>query len=130
MDKPKIAWDTFKTELINHVGERRAQTIFSEQTGYSMTLMQWWRREGSVPGEAFDKIADIEIGACDSDRFKGYHSHQFGARVVALSNQNTPIKKIATMLSKEFNRKITEGAVKASRYRQKGKIVGYKTRGA
>lgn len=126
----KIPWETFKAELINHVGARRAQTIFSEQTGYSISLIQWWRREDAVPQEAFDKIATIEIGAIDSEKFKGYLTPAFRERVVALSNADTPLKDMAEMLSREFNRKVTVGAVKACRYRLKDQIPGYRTRGA
>lgn len=128
----KVAWKVFKSALIERVGVRRAQTIFSEQTGYPSGLLQWWRRRGSVPVEAMEKLAEIEVEACDNQRFKGFHTSRFGKRVVELSNQTpTPtIKEIADILSGEFERKITEGSVKATRYRLKDQISGYKSRQA
>jgi hypothetical protein len=125
-----VAWDEFRTELVNHVGVKRAHVIFCEQTGYSSSTFYHWKRMDQVPREALEKIADIEIGECDKERFKGFHSQKFFRRVVELSNKNTPIKEIARTLTEELGRKITEGAVKSARFRMKEKIPGYKTRGA
>ena len=125
-----VTFDHFRTELRNHVGVKRAQMIFCEQTGYTISTFYHWKQQGLVPKEAFDKIADIEIGACDTQRFKGYHTQKFFNRVVELSNANTPIKVMASMLTDELGRKITEGAIKSARYRMKERIPGYKTRGA
>ena len=125
-----VPWETFKTELVNHVGVKRAHAIFCEQTGYASSTFYLWKRSGSVPQAAFDKIADIEIGACDHKRFKGYHTQKFFRRVIELSNANTPIKDMAQIISAELGRKITEGAVKSARFRMKDQIPGYKTRGA
>lgn len=123
-------FDKFRTELVDHVGLKRAQMIFCEQTGYSISTFYHWKKLGFVPQEAFDKIADIEIGECDTHRFKGYHTQKFFNRVVEMSNSNTPIKKIAAVLSIELGRKVTEGAVKSARFRVKDRIPNYKTRGA
>ncbi len=128
-EKETVSWDDFKRELTNHVGVKRAQSIFSEQTGYEISIVQYWKSQGVVPRSAYDKIEGIEIGACDSERFKGYHTRRFFDRVVDLSNCETPIKQIAAMLSREMNRKITEGAVKSARFRMKERIPGYRTRG-
>lgn len=130
MASDTVPFEDFRDELRRHVGVKRAQMIFCEQTGYSISTFYHWQRQKAVPKEAFDKIADIEIGACDTKRFKGYHTQKFFNRVVELSNKNTPIKEMATLLSAELGRKVTEGAVKSARYRMKDRIPGYKTRGA
>ena len=130
MPDQTVPWDVFREELVNHVGVKRAQMIFCEQTGCAISTFFHWKRQGGVPQEVFDQIADIEIGECDTARFKGYHTQKFFNRVVALSNQDTPIKKIAEILSTEMGRKVTEGAVKSARFRMKERIPNYKTRGA
>jgi hypothetical protein len=120
----------FRKELIAHVGIKRCQIIFCEQTGYQTSRLYLWKAQGSVPRAAFDQIADIEIGLCDSDRFKGFHTQRFFNRVVELSNANVPIKRIAATLTTEMGRKVTDGAVKSARFRMKDKITAYRTRGA
>jgi hypothetical protein len=125
-----VSWETFRRELVSHVGVKRAHAIFSEATGYASSTIYYWKKMDQVPMEAFDKIASIEIGEMDSNRFKGYHTQKFFKRVVELSNQNTPIKEMASILTEELGRKVTDGAVKSARFRMKDQIPGYKTRGA
>lgn len=125
-----VSWDSFKDELIRHVGIKRAQVIFSEETNTPQTLLSYWKGRDVVPREAYDLIAGIEIGKVDSDRFKGFHTKRFFERVIELSNQNIPLASMSAILTKEFSRKVTEGAVKSARYRMKERIEGYRTRGA
>lgn len=125
-----VSWEVFRAELVNHLGVKRAQVIYCEQTGYPSSTLYYWKKLDEVPAEAYDRIADIEIGACDTARFKGYHTKKFFNRVVELSNSNTPIRRIAAILTEEMGRKVTEGAVKSARFREKARITGYRTRGA
>ncbi len=130
MASDTVPFEVFRDELRRHVGVKRAQMIFCEQTGYSISTFYHWQRQQAVPKEAFGKIADIEIGACDTKRFKGYHTQKFFNRVVELSNKNTPIKEMAKRLAVERGRKVNERAIKSARDRMKDRIPGYKTRGA
>jgi hypothetical protein len=125
-----VSWDKFQAELVAHVGVKRAHVIFCEATGHSSSNLYYWKQIGEVPQEVFDEIATIEIGEMDSKRFKGFHTQKFFKRVVELSNQNTPIKEMARILTEELGRKVTDGAVKSARFRMKDQIPGYKTRGA
>lgn len=124
-----VSWEVFRTQLVNHLGVKRAQAIYCEQTNYPSSTLYYWKKLDEVPVEAFERIADIEIGACDTTRFKGYHTKKFFNRVVELSNENLPIKRIAAILTEEMGRKVTEGAVKSARFREKDRIAGYRTRG-
>lgn len=125
-----VAWLHFKTELIRHVGEKRPQSIFCEHTGYTPSLVSYWRRRDQVPTEAYDKIAGIPITDTDPIRFQGFHTKKFFDRVIELSCANTPVAKMSVMLSAEFHRKVTEGSVKSARHRMKSQIPGYRTKGA
>lgn len=126
-----VRWDEFMLKLGEHLGTtKRAQTIFCEQTEYSLSSLQYWRKRNQVPEKAVALIATIDREGCDFQTFKGYHKVKFADRVVALSKTPMTLKQMADKLSQEFGRKITENAIKGARYRHKAKIDSYKNRDA
>lgn len=125
-----ISWRKFEKALVNHVGKKRAHMIFCEETEFESSTLYYWKKMDAVPTQAFEQIEKIDVEKSDVDRFKGYHTNRFFARVVELSNENVPIKDIAARLTEEFDRKVTQGSVKSARFRMKDKIDGYRSRGA
>ena len=123
-------WSDFVSALEQHFGTlQRAQTNFSEQTGKGMSTIQNWRKQDRVPDYAFTTLLEIDSSECSSSLFRGYHTQTLITRVVELSKQNKSLAEISTILSVEFDRKITESMVKGLRYRNKVSIPGYTSKG-
>lgn len=124
-----VPWKEFIERLTAQLGtERRAQTIFSEQTKYTLSSLQHWRKRDCVPQYVVDDIKTIKPEDCDFQTFRGFHKKKFADRLVELSAQRKTLKEMSTILSKEFNRKVTENAIKGARYRHREKIDSYRAR--
>jgi hypothetical protein len=124
-----VSWGSFITKLSEHLGtERRAQTIFCEQTKYTLSSLQHYRKKDCVPHYVVAEIDNIKKEECDFVAFRGFHKKKFADRLVELSAQKKSLKEMADILSKEFNRKVTENAVKGARYRHREKIESYRGR--
>ena len=122
-------WDEFMGSLEAHLGSpKRAQTNFCEQTEYSLSTLQHWRKSNKVPEAAFEALASIDPETCSSSYFQGYHTGKFTNRLIALSADNKSLAEIASTLSSEYNRKVTENMVKGIRYRNKERIETYRSR--
>lgn len=124
-----VAWNVFFELLTSHLGaERRAQTIFCEQTKYSLSNLQHWRKRNEVPSYVVQDIKAIKVEDCDFTNFRGFHKKQFTDRLIELSAGTKSLRDISLLLSDEFNRKVTENAVKGARYRHREKIASYRPR--
>lgn len=124
-----VPWKTFVEKLTEHLGtSRRAQTIFCEQTKYTQSSLQHWRKRDQVPHYVHAEIDTIKKDECDFTNFRGFHKKRFADRLVELSAQKKSLKEMATILSSEFNRKVTENAVKGARYRHRDRIESYRQR--
>jgi hypothetical protein len=122
-------WKTFIDKLAEHLGTaRRSQTIFCEQTKYTQSSLQHWRKKDQVPLYVFSEIQTIKKDECDFTNFRGFHKKKFSDRLVELSAQKKSLREMATILSGEFNRKVTENAVKGARYRHRDRIDSYRQR--
>lgn len=130
MSKSNIRpWKDFTTALVEHFGsERRAQTNFSENTSYGLSSLQHWRKTDKVPEAAFEALAKIDAEKCSPSHFQGYHSHKFTQRVLELSAQRKTLSEIASLLTAEYGRKVTENMIKGIRYRNKTQISDYQSR--
>ncbi len=122
-------WREFVARLTEHLGSpRRAQTNFCENSEYSLSSLQHWRKIDRVPPEAFAAIEKIDPEKCPQSNFKGYHSTKFTQRVIQLSAERQTLSMIAQILTKEFGRPVTENMIKGVRYRNKDKIDAYQSR--
>lgn len=121
-------WSEFAKALMDHLGPKRAQTNFSEHTGYSLSSIQHWRKSEQVPEEAFDALKKVDPALCTDSTFTGYHTTMFTQRVLKLSEEKKTLSLIAKTLSKEFDRPVTENMIKGVRYRNKAKIKDYQSR--
>jgi uncharacterized protein (DUF885 family) len=122
-------WSEFIEKLNGHLGSpRRAQTNFCENSEYSLSSLQHWRKINRVPDEAFAAVEKIDPEKCSPSNFKGYHSTKFTQRVVELSAERQTLSTIAQTLSQEFGRNVTENMVKGVRYRNKSEIESYQSR--
>ncbi len=122
-------WSEFIEKLTSHLGNpRRAQTNFCENSEFSLSSLQHWRKIDRVPDEAFEAIEKIDPEKCSPSNFKGYHSTKFTQRVIELSAERQTLSTIAQTLSKEFGRNVTENMIKGVRYRNKTAIESYQSR--
>ncbi len=122
-------WSEFIEKLNNHLGSpRRAQTNFCENSEFSLSSLQHWRKIDRVPDEAFEAIDKIDAEKCTPSNFAGYHSTKFTQRVIELSAERQTLSMIAQTLTKEFGRNVTENMIKGVRYRNKNEIESYQSR--
>ena len=122
-------WKDFMDALSEHLGSpKRAQSNFCENSEYSLSTLQHWRKTDKVPDHAFDAIKAIDPDKCSTSKFQGYHSSKFTGRVVELSAQNKTLSEIATILAEEYDRPVTENMIKGIRYRNKDSIKSYQSR--
>ena len=122
-------WDDFISALEAHLGSlKRAQTNFCENTDYSLSTLQHWRKSNKVPAAAFEALSTIDPKTCADSYFRGYHTTKFTNSLIELSATNKTLAEIAEALSKEYNRKVTENMVKGIRYRNKDRINAYRSR--
>lgn len=122
-------WSEFIDTLTDHLGNsRRAQTNFCENSEYSLSSLQHWRKINKVPDEAFEAITRIDAEKCSPSNFKGYHTQKFTQRIIELSADRQTLSVIAQTLSEEFGRNVTENMIKGVRYRNKDQIEQYQSR--
>ncbi len=128
---PTRSWKDFTAALESHFGSiQRAQTNFCENSEYGLSSLQHWRKTDKVPEAAFTALETIDAAQCSPSHFQGYHPQQFTQRVIELSAQKKPLSEIATILTDEFNRKVTENMIKGVRFRNKAQITDYQSRNA
>jgi hypothetical protein len=124
-------WADFIAELTEHLGSpRRAQTNFTENSDYSLSSLQHWRKTDKVPEEAFAVLKKIDASKCSPSSFAGYHSTSFTKRVIELSAERKTLSVIAATLTQEFKRNVSENMIKGVRYRNKEVIDSYQSRDA
>ncbi len=117
------------TRLVEHLGNaKRAQTNFCENSPYSLSTLQHWRKTNHVPEKAFDAIQAIDAEKCSPSNFQGPLDARFTKRVIALSVEGNTLSGIASKLSEEFKRPVTENMIKGVRYRNSDKIATYQHR--
>lgn len=128
-DSPPRPWNDFNAALEEHFGTlQRAQTNFCENSRFSLSSLQHWRKTDKVPEEAFSALTEIDASKCSASHSKGRLAPEVSERVVELSSQNKSLMEIATILAKETDRPITENMIKGIRYRNKEKIASYRSR--
>ena len=93
----------------------RWQTDFAEQTGVNLSTIQKWRLTGKVPAINYEMALVLKTTVSASQTRQAWSGDEYDALQILLDTDPRPTyATIASTLTKDFGRKITENAIKGS----------------